>query len=287
MADDVALCRGSAPVLAYNRAVPEPQLLAVIPLVALGVAFAFFVGMPAAIRRGFWVRPRFEALGIDEAIVELNRPELAEADRRFDELSEQLGQLGYRETDRFVAPEFASRCLVAILLMHDSRDDTIAGVQLVWHGDASDRRLQLRGEYYGFVSCYDAPNAATGTLTVQTSTSPQLFPMPRDTQFLCVDWLRDPAEVHELHRRHCDQARPRESRPAVSTDDARDGLLRRHARTLARAVEVGYLHPERPGLLRLTRRGALHVTTQLIWPIAPAVKARQRLATRRQIAAWR
>ena len=67
---------------------------------------------------------------------------------------------------------------------------------------------------------------------------------------------------------------------------ARELLLRRHARTLASAVEDGYLQPETPGLLRLTARGSLRAASHLMWPIAPATKARQRMRTRKRIAAW-
>ena len=290
---------------------PLSDLLAALPVIGLMLGVTYLVGLPAAMRQGFWIRPRFDTLSFDEAAEELNRAELTRAAERFDELAEELRTRGFVETDRFVSPNFASRCCVAILLAYDSRTATTAGVQMVFQGDAGDARLSLRGEYYGLSTLYEsdgrnderfADNAFTDNaftddrdaapLIVQTSTSPQLFPPPPNHEFLCVDWIKSIGAVHDLHLRHCEHARQarlpeRGSRVVSDRRGERDELVRRHARALAFAVEDGFLHPETPGLLRLTARGAVRVATHLMWPLATVTRTRQRIATRRRLTAWR
>ena len=270
------------------------DLLAALPMLGVLIGLMYLVGLPAAIRRGFWIRPQVDALALDEAVTELNRPELAAASERLDRLMGELSELGFYEIDRFVVPNFASRCCVVMLLAYDSRTETTAGAQLVFHGEASDVVLQPRGEFYGLTTRYDTPldlpprrsSDAVAPTVIQTTTSPQMFPPPRDVTLECVDWMQSVAEVHATHRRHCEALRPPGARPVSDPQAARELLLRRHARTLARAVEDGYLQPETPGLLRLTARGSLRVASHLMWPLAPATKARQRMRTKRRIAAW-
>ena len=270
-------------------------LLVLLPILVTTMAVAWAVALPAAIRRAFWIRPRFDTLPLDEAIDELNRPELAEAAARFDELADVLGRLGYRETERCVAVNVTGQRTLVMLLARDPVTETMAAVQLVWSGSASDRRLQLRGEYYGLETQFDGrrdpldPNAdpnAAATLTVQTTTSPQVFPAPPSHHLLCIDWVRSLETAHRLHQTHCDRCRPIGARPQSGGRSLADRLTRRHARVMAAAVRDGYLQPIRPGLLRLTRRGALHLTSRILWPLASAITARERRQTRRMLQAW-
>ena len=268
-------------------------LLTLLPILVGLLALGWCLALPAAIRRGFWIRPRFDMLPLNEAIEELNRPELAAAEARFDELSEQLRGLGFRETERQVAINVTSQRTLVILLALDRATDTMAAVQLVWSGEMSDRQLQLRGEYLGFETQYQSlrRDPLTGregpvTLTVQTTTSPQVFPAPATHHLLCVDWIESLEEVHRLHRLHCERCRPSEGQLTADAVDLPERLTRRHARVMAAAVRDGYLQPIRPGLLQLTHRGAWHLTTRIVWPLAPGIAARERRQTRRMLQAW-
>ena len=275
---------GVESLAAYNLPMLPGPLIALIPFLAAGFALAWVIALPAAIRRGFWIRPKFATLPLDEGLRELNRPELVAACDRLDRLAEQLQMLGYHETQRLLAPDVASRCTLMLLLARDHRTETMAGVQLVWHGSPSDPKLELRGEYFGFETPLVAPDGQP--LTVQTTTSPQLFPAPPSHRLLCVDWIDSLETVHETHRLHCEQTQPTGARPLADADTLPERLTRRHARVMAAAVAAGYLTPVRPGLLQLTGRGAMRIAAQLVWPVAAARRARQRRLTRRQLAAW-
>ena len=255
------------------------KFLAALALAVVGVALGLLIAATIAICRSFWIRPRFQTMPLEEGIVDLNRPELVYAAERFDEAVTELDRLGFRSFERLIAPDVSNRTTLVLLLAREPATDTMAGVQIVFHGQPSDPELRLRGEFLGFETQYET--ADLDLITVQTTTSPQMFPAPPTHRVRCVDFLPDTASVFAAHQRHCEENRAAESRVAPDADELVERLMRRHARTMAAAVERGYLEPVRPGLLQFTMLGSLRVATKLFWPFGGASKLRER---RRQLA---